>query len=135
MPFFVTSCVDSNYDVLNKEISTDVKIEGNTVALPVGSLKSVTLNDLINFDEIEMLAKGADGVYAITMNDTVSVNEKNDSISLNIRPFEYSHSIADFGKAEIKSVRIGAKKDSVSIKTQEISVAKLNDHLPHLGDT
>lgn|GEM_PF-1507157 len=135
VPFFVTSCVDSNYDVLNKEISTDVKIEGNTVALPVGSLKSVTLNDLINFDEIEMLAKGADGVYAITMNDTVSVNEKNDSISLNIRPFEYSHSIADFGKAEVKSVRIGAKKDSVSIKTPKISVANLNDHLPHLGDT
>ncbi len=131
---FVTSCVDANYDVLNKEITTDVKIEGNTVALPVGGLKPVILNDLINLDEIEMLVKDSDGVYAIKMEDTIKLDEGIEEISLKIDPFEYTHSIEDFGKADIESVSIDSMSRSAEIKAPVISVADLNKHLPHLCD-
>ena len=70
---FVASCVDKNYDLANKEITTDVKLEGETIALPVGALKPVVLDSLIDVSEIDMLVKDANGVYAISMEDSIAV--------------------------------------------------------------
>ena len=71
-----SSCVDKRYDVLNKEIETDVKIAGNKLALPVGSLKAVTLDSLIDVEDIEYLQKNKDGVYSFVMNDEISPIEE-----------------------------------------------------------
>ena len=129
---FVASCVDKNYDLANKEITTDVKLEGETIALPVGGLKPVVLDSLIDVDEIDMLVKDANGVYAISMEESISIEEEIEAITLDIDPFEYSHSIEDFGRADIESVHIDAKSVSADINTPTISVDDLNEHLPHL---
>ena len=128
----VTSCVDKNYDLANKEITTDVKLEGETIALPVGGLKPVVLDSLIDVSEIDMLVKDANGVYAISMEDSIAVEEEIEAITLDIDPFEYSHSIKDFGRADIESVHIDPMSVSADINTPTISVDNLNDHLPHL---
>lgn len=130
-----TSCVDKSYDLVNKEITTDVKIEGNTIAVPFGSLKAVVLDSLIDVNEIEMLEKNANGVYAIKMEDTIKLDEGIEEISLKIDPFEYTHSIEDFGKADIESVSVDSMSRSAEIKAPVISVADLNTHLPHLRDS
>ena len=131
----VTSCVDKNYDLANKEITTDVKLEGETIALPVGGLKPVVLNSLIDVSGIEMLVKDANGVYAISMEDSIAVEEEIEAITLDIDPFEYSHSIEDFGRADVESVHIDEKSVSTNINTPTISVNDLNEHLPHLSDS
>ena len=129
---FVASCVDKNYDLANKEITTDVKLEGETIALPVGGLKPVVLDSLIDVSEIDMLVKDANGVYAISMEDSIAVEEEIEAITLDIDPFEYSHSIKDFGRADIESVHIDSMSVSADINTPTISVDNLNEHLPHL---
>lgn len=128
---FCTSCVDNNYDLLNKEIATDVKIEKNKVALPVGSLKPVLLDSLIDVSEIEMLEKGADGVYSITLDSTISVKESIKPITLNIDSIDYSIP-ADFKKANIKNVCIDSVGVTSIISSPRISVDELNEELPTL---
>ena len=49
-------CVDNAYD-LNKDIVMDVTIAGNKITLPVGNVKPIVLDSLINVDDIAILEK------------------------------------------------------------------------------
>ena len=129
---FITSCVDNKYDLANKEISNDVKIEGNTVALPVGDLKAVLLDSLIDVSKIDVLEKGSDGVYGIKMDSTLSVNEEIEPITLNIAPIEYSIPV-DFDKADIEDVQIGEMSVTSVIPSIPVSIGELNRKLPTLS--
>lgn len=129
--FIVTSCVDKSYDLVNKEITTDVKIEGNTIAVPFGSLKAVILDSLIDVSEIEMLEKNANGVYCVTMDSTFTVEESIDPITFNIEPFEYKDTV-EFNKASVDTVRIGGNEKSAEFTPPTISINNLNNELPHL---
>ena len=129
---FCTSCVDNNYDLLNKKIATDVKIESNAVAVPVGDLKAVLLNSLIDVNEIELLGKDTDGVYSIAVDSAISVEENFDPITLHIDPVEYSASVK-FEEADIDTIHISATDMTVAtFSSPEISVENLNKELPHL---
>lgn len=128
----VVSCVDKNYDLANKEIATDVKIEGNTIAVPVGSLKSVVLDSLIDVSGIEMLEKGADGVYSITMDSTISVEESIEPITLNIDPIQHRVDI-EFDEVNVNNVHIDAVNiEPAKFATPSISLQELNKSLPKL---
>lgn len=128
---FITSCVDNKYDLANKEISNDVKIEGNKVALPAGDLKAVLLDSLIDVSKIDVLEKGADGVYGIKMDSTLSVNEEIEPITLNIAPIEYSIPV-DFNKADIEKIEIGEMSVTSVIPSIAVSIDELNHNLPKL---
>lgn len=129
--FFASSCVDKRYDLANKEISTDVKIEGNVVALPVGDLKSVMLDSLIDVNEIDMLEKDANGVYSIIVDSTFSVEESVDPITLKIAPFEY-YSTVEFEEVSIEKVKIDKVNVPAEFSSPEIMIDDLNDSLPPL---
>ena len=129
---FVVSCIDKNYDLANKEIATDVKIEGNSIAVPIGSLKSVVLDSLIVVSDIEMLEKGAYGIYCITMDSTFTVEESIDSITFNIEPIEYNATVG-FDKANIDTIHIhAANMTPATFSSPNISVEDLNEKLPRL---
>ena len=127
------SCVDNNYDIVNKDVSTDVKIEGNRISIPFGSLKAIPLDSLVDTDDIDILEKGIDGTYCIAIDDSISpVEEVIDPVKLNVDPQEHSVEI-DFSNVEIDSVHIEAKPiDPIVFTTPEISVEELNDELPVL---
>ena len=128
----VVSCVDKNYDLANKEIATDVKIEGNSIAVPVGSLKSVVLDSLIDVSGIEMLEKGADGVYSITMDSTISVEESIEPITLNIDSIQHRVDI-EFDEVNVNNVHIDAVNiEPAKFTTPSISLQDLNEKLPML---
>ena len=127
-----SSCVDKNYDLVNKEISTDVKLEGNKVALPVGSLKAVVLDSLIDVSEIEMLEKGADGVYGITADSTITVEESVEPITLNVDPIQHSFNV-EFDEVNVNNVHIDAVNiEPAKFATPSISLQELNKSLPKL---
>lgn len=130
---FLTSCVDYNYDLLNKEVSIDVKVEGNTVALPVGSLKPILLDSILNVDEIEMLEKNANGAYSISFDDSISAFEEMiDPIELAIEPIEHAVKI-EFVEPNIDSVHLdGSSLENVEFTTPSISFSDLNNSLPRL---
>ena len=129
---FVASCVDKNYDLLNKEIATDVKIDNNTIALPVGGLRPVVLDSLIDVSGIELLEKGADGVYSITMDSTISVEESIEPITLNIDPIQHRVDV-EFDEVNINNVHIDAVNiEPAKFATPSISLQELNSSLPKL---
>ena len=102
------SCVDKNYDIVNKDISTDIKIDGNTVVLPFGSLEAITLDSLIDVDDVDILEKGENGMYSICIDDSISpVEVEIDSVKLKIDPQTHSVDI-DFENVEIDTVHIEA---------------------------
>ena len=133
MLFLISSCVDKRYDLVNKEITTDVKIEGNTIALPVGNLKAIVLDSLIDLDKIEILDKNDKGIYSISMDDSISVKEGIDPITLNIDPIRHEVGI-DFEEVNVNDVHIAAVNvDPATFKTPTISLQELNDQLPTLS--
>ena len=62
------SCVDNAYD-LNKDIVMDVTIPGNKITLPVGNVKPIVLDSLIDVDDIDLLEK-MNGVFCIRTEKT-----------------------------------------------------------------
>lgn len=129
----ISSCVDNNYDLVNKDISTDVKIEGNRISVPFGSLKAITLDSIIDIDEVDMLEKGADGVYGIAINESISpVKETIDPVKLNVEPQEHTVNIK-FENVEVDTVHIDAQSiKPIIFNTPNISIDDLNDKLPVL---
>ncbi len=83
--FFFGSCVDDTYD-FNKGIETDVKIEGNQLALPLGSLPSVELDKLIEGleDEISTFLEidSETRAYSLSLSDTISEGIKKDELQI-----------------------------------------------------
>lgn len=131
----VCSCVDNNYD-LNKEIATDVRIEGNRVSVPFGNMKAVTLDSIVDVDDVDILKKGADGMYSISKEDSISpVEVEVDPVKLNVDPMEHSVEI-DFESVEIDSVHIDAVPIEPAIfSTPDISLDELNEKLPTLSSS
>ncbi len=131
----VCSCVDNNYD-LNKEIATDVRIEGNRVSVPFGNLKAITLDSIVDVDDVDILEKGADGMYSISKEDSISTVEVDvDPVKLNVDPMEHSVEI-DFESVEIDSVHIDAVPIEPAIfSTPDISLDELNEKLPTLSSS
>ena len=126
------SCVNNKYD-LNLDISKDVKIEGNKITLPFGSLKTITLDSLIDVDDIDVLEKSADGIYSITKGDSIDpITESIDPIELSIdkqnETVEIEFTDAEIDKVEIKATDV----DPATFTIPEVSFDELNKSLPDL---
>lgn len=127
------SCVDDRYDLVNKDVSTDIKITGNTVTVPLGSMEAVMLDDLIDVDDIDILKKGDDNLYALGTDDVIDpIEETIDPISISVDPVREEVDI-DFTEADITSVHINAAHVEPAVfKTPTISLDDLNEELPVL---
>ena len=74
------SCVDDTYD-LEKNITTDVEIKGNKLAIPLGSLQPFMLDSIIgNIDDV---VADENGVFCLKMGDNFYMDK-------HIRPIELS---------------------------------------------
>lgn len=122
--FFFCSCVDDTYD-LKKEITKDVEIKGNKLALPLGSLRAIMLDSLLSVDSLDILNK-KDGVYSISMADTIAPYEfEMPEINFAIPAQEANVVVDDFAKAKITKVNIkGQSPKETKFAVPEIS---LND--------
>lgn len=128
---FLYSCVDDTYDLANKEISTDVEIKGNKLALPLGSLRTVLLDSLISVEELDILTK-MDGVYSISMADTIAPYQYEiPEIKFTIPAQEANVKVDDFAEAEISEIHIeGQSPESTQFGVDNISLDDLK--IPNL---
>lgn len=128
----ISSCVDQNYD-LNNGISNDVNIPDNTITLPIGSLKAVMLDSLIDLEEVDILKKGEDDVYCISKKEEIDpIEEVIDPIKLSIDPVKELVDI-EFTEAEITTVHLEAEQvEPAKFETPNISIDDLEDNLPYL---
>ncbi len=128
---FFCSCVDDTYDLANKELAMDVKIEGNRLALPLGSLRAIMLDSLISVEELDMVDK-MDGVFSINIADTIAPYEYPlPEIKFAIPAKKTNVAVSDFAHADITEVDIkgqspkGTKFDVPDISLDDLKIPKL----------
>ncbi len=130
----LASCVDDTYDLANKELVTDVKIEGNTLALPLGSMRAIMLDSLINVDDLEFL-KITNGVYGISMSDSLPIEVDIPTVKLSVPSQKHSSKI-DFIEVDITEVDIeGVNAEPAVFAVPNVSLDDLNEKLPNLSSS
>ena len=123
-------CVDNAYD-LNKDIVMDVTIAGNKITLPVGNVKSIVLDSLIDVDDIDMLEK-MNGVYSLSKSDVIDpIDIEIDPIKINIDPITHS-STFQFEEVTIEEAVLNEVKKEQEFGVNEVSIEDLNESLPTL---
>lgn len=130
----LASCVDDTYDLANKELLTDVKIEGNRLALPLGSLRAIMLDSLISTEEMDFLDV-TDGIYSVNMSDSILLEVEVDPIKISIAPQQNQTEI-EFVEVDIKEVDIkGMDVEPASFDVPNVSLDDLNSQLPDLSSS
>lgn len=89
--FIACSCVNEAYD-LNKVDGTAVIMKD--VAMPIGSVDPIKINDIMSFDESSMIAKDPDGNLFFQFRSSESINE---SITIPQFTIPFSSQINDTG--------------------------------------
>ena len=124
------SCVDNAYD-LNKDIVMDVTIAGNKITLPVGNVKPIVLDSLIDVDDIDLLEK-MDGVYSLKKSDVIDpIDIEIDPIKINIDPITHS-STFQFEEVTIEKAVLNEVVKEQEFGVNEVSIEDLNESLPTL---
>ena len=124
-------CVDNAYD-LNKDIVMDVTIAGNKITLPVGNVKPIVLDSLINVDDIDLLEK-MNGVYSLKKSDVIDpIDIEIDPIKINIDPITHS-STFQFDEVTIDEAVLNEVRKEQTFGVNEVSIEDLNESLPTLG--
>lgn len=145
----LASCVDDTYDLANKELLTDVKIEGNRLALPLGSFEAIMLDSILDLESIPMLkADSTSRIYSLSLNDSLvtRVEQKDldvlkevsnlssdiepivislDRIKFDFPSFVHSDSLT-FEDVELSDVTLDAIHEEVTLSIDEISIAPLS---------
>lgn len=143
------SCIDDTYDVLNKEISTDMQIKGNKLSLPLGSLCPIPLDSLLVdslLDSIPILKVDKETrTYSLSFNDSLKtgVDKDNlealkkvsalsadiDPISIPIKeisfdPEAYSFSKElEFGEVDLTDITLNEiKPDPITLELDELTL-------------
>lgn len=151
----LASCIDDTYDLANKELVTDVKIEGNKLALPFGSFSPIVLDSMLDLGSIPMLeADSVSRAYSLSLKDSLvtRVAQKDldvlkevsnlsaeidpisiplDEIKFSLPTYEYKDTMS-FAEVELTDVNIEAMNESVelpidSLKLDPIAI-KGEDH-------
>lgn len=132
--FVFCSCVDDTYDLSKKDLSLDMKIEGNRIALPLGSLRPIVLDSLLSVENIDILEQ-TDGVYSINISDSVPFDVEIDPITLSIPSQKYSSEI-NFVEVDITEVDIkGVTPQPAVFNVPSVSLDDLNENLPDLSSS
>ena len=73
--FGFCSCVDDTYDLSKKELSLDMKIEGNRIALPLGSLRPIVLDSILDVSSIPVLeADTVTHTYSLSFDSSMVIS-------------------------------------------------------------
>lgn len=123
-------CVDNNYD-LNKDVVMDVTIAGNKITLPVGNVKPIVLDSLIDVNDIDLLEK-TNGVYSLKKSDVIDpIDIEIDPIKINIDPITH-HSTFQFDEVTIEEAVLNEVKKEQTFGVENVSIEDLNESLPTL---
>ena len=69
------SCVDSNYDIVDADISKDIAIFDNGISLPVGDVDTMKIGELLDLDDSEMIEEDASsGEYCLVRTGTTEAS-------------------------------------------------------------
>ena len=114
--FIFCSCVDDTYDLANKEISTDVEIKDNKLALPLGTLRPIFLESFLS--DIDILDTIDNGVYCINRYDEILIEHEVQPVLLAINSKHITQTLTVPSTGT--STNINGLQKSASLGTKQI---------------
>ena len=135
-PILLASCVDETYDLANKKIVTDLKIEGNKLALPLGSLNPIILDSILDLESISMLkADSASRTYSLSLNDSLVTRVAKKDLEVLKEVSKLSSSI-DPISIELDEIKFDLpsfnQKDTMSfqdVKLEDVSLTAIHEEV------
>lgn len=126
------SCITQSDELdLNKEIRLDMKIAPNGLKFPLGGLEKIYLDSLIKVDEGSIISKTDDGLYGISMSDSIDpIVIDFDNISFEVTPPEMNPVTTSFDEPTPESIEIQRQTNSIALSVEPIDINSINDALP-----
>lgn len=133
LPVLVVSCkVDEAYSLDNiKDLDTEVTLFSNTLEVPVGNVKMISLGSVIDLKGNEMIYTDAEGNYGIRVSGAAASSTGIDVPSITLSPFQV-------GKIELVSYDFPAASVGMSVPsfsqsldvTNKTASIKIENDLP-----
>lgn len=127
------SCIDDTYD-LRKEIAKDVRIEGNKLSIPLGSLNPIVLDSLLDLESISVLkVDSTTRSYSLSLNDDLVTRVAKNDLSALKELSRLSSEIdpISISLGEIKlDMPTFEKKDTISFKNlvlEDVSMKAIHE--------
>lgn len=126
----VHSCVDPLYD-MSKGIDTEIKVGGDSLALPLGSTDTIRLGDFLSSDDMEFLKTMEDGGYGFTLSDSLSMDDILKSLDVSKLKFDdqvFAQNVpVSFGDIDIGDFKIPGftKKDTLDMNIPSVTLGDI----------
>lgn len=123
--FLMPSCIDNTLD-LNKDVSTEVSVGGDSLAIPIGKTDTLRLGDFLSSMDTTLLKSLEDGGYGITQKGHISQKlDAIDASSLKIGDQTFSQkATVNFGNMNVSDFKIPGffKKDTIEMNIPTIDI-------------
>ena len=135
-PILLASCVDDTYDIANKKIITDLKIDGNRLTLPLGNLNPVILDSILDLESISILkADSASRAYSISLNDSLITRVTKNDLEV-LKEVSKLSSTIDPISIELDEIKFDLpsfkQKDTMSfqdVKLEDVSLTAIHEEV------
>ena len=135
-PILLASCVDDTYDIANKKIVTDLKIEGNKLTLPLGSLNPIILDSILDLESISILkADSASRAYSLSLSDSLVTRVAKKDLEV-LKEVSKLSSTIDPISIELNEIKFNLpsfrQKDTMSfqdVKLEDVSLTAIHEEV------
>ena len=117
-----TECRRNDYD-MSDGVNMEITVGGDSLTIPLGLLKPVTLGSIIDEQSVDILEKSENGEYAIRLSDSVEV--KIDSIvpvEFTIAPDEIAPVVQEMEPVEFEEIKI----EPVTSEREAVEIPKVD---------
>ncbi len=121
------SCVNSAYD-FDKGVDLEMNV-GGSLTMPVGSTKPITLGDMLDAEDIEMLELLENGDYKISMSDqmVIEMDPIADSENVTIAAQSDSREVSvDFESMELSSINFELDPYHVDVTNDDLTAVDMD---------
>ena len=128
------SCISTTNELdLNKDISFDMQIGSNGVKIPLGSLKKIYVDSLVNKSKDSVLVALEDGLFGFSKDGEIKkVNVDINDVNINIPAPDIDPITTDFEAPTQDDLSFDIPSDSTTttLKISSINLSEINDKLP-----
>lgn len=128
------SCISTTNELdLNKDISFDMQIGSNGVKIPLGSLKKIYVDSLVNKSKDSVLVALEDGLFGFSKDGEIKkVNVDINDVNINIPAPDIDPITTDFEAPTQDDLSFDIPSDSTTttLKISSINLSEINEKLP-----
>ena len=127
----INSCRDPLYD-MSKGIDPEIKVGGDSLALPIGKTDTIRLSDFLSSDDLEFLKTMEDGGYGFTLSDSMSIEDLLKSLDKSQLKFAdqifSEHIKVSFGDIDVSEFKIPgfSIRDTLAMNIPNINIGDIS---------